>query len=77
MKVLWKHQTSGTTVITIEKKSVSARDESDISKNLAEIVGEHNHSCLTHNRLWTFVPSSIPEPPGVVTQQWELVSVKY
>lgn len=76
MKVLWKHLTSDTTVVANDEKSVSARDESDLSKKLAEIVGENNHSCLSHNRLWTFIPSSIPDPSKVVTQ-WDLVSVKY
>lgn len=76
MKVLWKHQTSGTTVFSGGNNSASVRDESDLSKILAEIVGENIHPFLSHNRLWTFVPSSVPEPPMVVTQ-WQLVSVNY
>jgi hypothetical protein len=73
---LWKHQTSGTTVFSGGNNSASVRDESDLSKILAEIVGENIHPFLSHNRLWTFVPSSVPEPPKVVTQ-WQLVSVNY
>tara|TARA_B100000767_G_scaffold170358_1_gene159443 strand:+ start:341 stop:1393 length:1053 start_codon:yes stop_codon:yes gene_type:complete len=76
MKVLWKHLTSGTTVYSSDNNSASARDVSDLSKILAEIEGENQHSFLSHNRLWTFVPSSIPKPPKVVTQ-WELVSMRY